>query len=186
MKTKTIDKAELDGAFLYFKWTVSKGRDTYGYNICSLYINGSKVSSCNGGGYDMKGTALGDWVEKQFTEDLKTLEAHWEEGKPYIPCPKCKGKENRTDKLCPNCESPFGEIWNPDRKTGGLSGLTFVRDNAPYGTVKKWREGDKIHLDGAVGFECIKDILKAIGYDLIYLSDRSARGSDKYILRAIK
>jgi hypothetical protein len=60
--------------FLTFKWTVSRGRNTYGYNICSLYVDGTKVTSCNGGGYDMEGTCLGDWLEKQFKEEIKTLD----------------------------------------------------------------------------------------------------------------
>lgn len=48
---------------LEYVWTVSKGRDTYGYNICSLYANGVKVGSCNGGGYDMQGVALANYLE---------------------------------------------------------------------------------------------------------------------------
>jgi len=60
-----------------FKWTVSKGRDTYGYNICSLWIDGDKVSSCNGGGYDMKGTAFGKWLGEVERENLKKLTAHY-------------------------------------------------------------------------------------------------------------
>jgi hypothetical protein len=58
---------------LHFKWTVSRGRETYGYNICSLYVDGRKVSSCNGGGYDMKGTAFGNWVEVAFQDKLQEL-----------------------------------------------------------------------------------------------------------------
>lgn len=27
---------------LYFKWTISKGRNTYGYNICTLLVDGEK------------------------------------------------------------------------------------------------------------------------------------------------
>ena len=53
------------------KWTISRGRDTYGYNICSLYVGNKKVTSCKGGGYDMKGTALGDWIAQEFQEVLK-------------------------------------------------------------------------------------------------------------------
>lgn len=60
--------------YLTFKWTVSRGRNTYGYNICSLYVNGTKVSTCNGGGYDMQGTCFGDWIEKEFQEDIKNLD----------------------------------------------------------------------------------------------------------------
>jgi hypothetical protein len=60
-----------------FKWTVSRGRDTYGYNICSLWINDHKISSCNGGGYDMEGTALGNWMQKAFHDQLKRLKANY-------------------------------------------------------------------------------------------------------------
>lgn len=53
-------------------WTVSKARDSYGYNICSLYdVNkGGKVSSTCGGGYDMRGTVLGSWITREFKEEL--------------------------------------------------------------------------------------------------------------------
>jgi len=60
--------------FLTFKWSVSRGRDTYGYNICSLYVDGKKVTSCKGGGYDMEGTCLGEWMEKEFQEELKSID----------------------------------------------------------------------------------------------------------------
>ncbi len=65
---------------LKFKWTVSRGRDTYGYNICSLWIDRHKVSSCNGGGYDMKGTALGNWMEEEFQDQLRKLPANYGSG----------------------------------------------------------------------------------------------------------
>jgi len=58
---------------LEFVWTVSRGRDTYGYNICSLYVDGLKASSCNGGGYDMQGTCLGEWFEQVESSALKQL-----------------------------------------------------------------------------------------------------------------
>ena len=62
-------------AIIEFKWTISKGRDTYGYNICSMYHNGIKVSSCKGGGYDMQGTALSDWMQEKFRAELQKLDA---------------------------------------------------------------------------------------------------------------
>jgi len=68
-----IRETKIDMKQLTFKWGVSRGRYTYGYNICSLYVEGKKVASCNGGGYDMKGTCFGDWIEKEFQEQLKTL-----------------------------------------------------------------------------------------------------------------
>ena len=68
------------GKTLKFKWTVSRGRDTYGYNICSLWIDGQKVSSCNGGGYDMKGTALANWMEEEFQNQLRKLPSNYGSG----------------------------------------------------------------------------------------------------------
>lgn len=70
---------------LEFKWTISRGRDTYGYNICSLYLDGRKVAACNGGGYDMKGTSLGNFIARAYADRLRALtpeqmpeQSHWE------------------------------------------------------------------------------------------------------------
>jgi hypothetical protein len=74
---------------LEFKWTVSRGRDTYGYNICSLYVNGRNAAACNGGGYDMKGTALGNYIAAAYADRLRALrpedmeeQSHWERADP--------------------------------------------------------------------------------------------------------
>lgn len=55
------------------RWNVSKGRDTYGYDICSLWQNGSKITSCSGGGYDMAGTCFAAWLKLQYADRLKKL-----------------------------------------------------------------------------------------------------------------
>lgn len=73
-----------------WRWTVSRGRDTYGYNICSLWIDGRKVASCDGGGYDLMGTCLGEWLEATFAErlceqikqNMYALEFHHADHKP--------------------------------------------------------------------------------------------------------
>lgn len=66
------------------KWTVSRGRNTYGYNICSLYVNGDKVTSCNGGGYDMIGTVLADYICKAYQGRFKALTVEdWDYVHPY-------------------------------------------------------------------------------------------------------
>lgn len=74
MQTRTLE----------FRWTVSRGRDSYGYNICTLYVDGERVSACNGGGYDMKGTALGNWLAHAYADRLVKLRkgsmpehSHW-------------------------------------------------------------------------------------------------------------
>lgn len=67
---------------LQTRWSVSRGRDTYGYNICSLYVDGKKVASCNGGGYDMEGTVIGDWLMFAFQDRLlKYCRENFPEGK---------------------------------------------------------------------------------------------------------
>ena len=55
---------------LKFKWTTSRGRDTYGYNICSLFVNGEKDAACNGGGYD------------KFDQEFTGLKFHNPDWKP--------------------------------------------------------------------------------------------------------
>jgi hypothetical protein len=48
--------------YLTIKWTVSRARDTYGYNVCTLTDTRGRKVRCDGGGYDMTGTALGDYL----------------------------------------------------------------------------------------------------------------------------
>lgn len=55
---------------LQYRWSVSRARDSYGYNVCTLWVNGEKVTRCNGGGYDMQGTCLGNWIAREFAERL--------------------------------------------------------------------------------------------------------------------
>lgn len=56
---------------LSISWSVSRGRDTYGYNICRLDSrqSGSRYK-CMGGGYDMIGTVFGDWLECEYQSEL--------------------------------------------------------------------------------------------------------------------
>ncbi|MDY5837084.1 MAG: hypothetical protein SPK17_00025 [Treponema sp.] len=64
---------------LEFKYTISKARDTYGYNICSLWIHTDegrkKVAMTCGGGYDMQGVCLANFIAeyKLFKQGLFRL-----------------------------------------------------------------------------------------------------------------
>ena len=61
---------------LSISWSISRGRDTYGYNICRLDDNQTgKRYRCMGGGYDMIGTVFGQWLEEQYQERLQALVA---------------------------------------------------------------------------------------------------------------
>lgn len=53
--------------YLTERWSISRGRDTYGYNICTIEVSdhfgaGQDLrhtrGQCKGGGYDMAGTSL--------------------------------------------------------------------------------------------------------------------------------
>lgn len=56
---------------LTLSWSTSKGRDTYGYNICRLDDrNMGKRYKCMGGGYDMIGTVFGNWLQENYQVEL--------------------------------------------------------------------------------------------------------------------
>ena len=117
---------------LVFKWTVSRGRDTYGYNICSLWINGQKVASCNGGGYDMQGTCFGDYIEKNYQERLQKLNAN----------------------------------YGSNDKRKGFYGLVISKNHK---RINKYKSGAIIQLDGACGFDSMRQIAEKIGLKLEYI-----------------
>lgn len=55
---------------LVFKYGISRGQNSYGYRIVSLFVDGKKVASTNGGGYDMKGTVLGRYINDRFMPQI--------------------------------------------------------------------------------------------------------------------
>ena len=54
---------------LIFKWTISKARDTQGYNIVTL-VDGDKKYKALGGGYDMQGTVFAHWLWANHKEEI--------------------------------------------------------------------------------------------------------------------
>ena len=61
---------------LQFKYGISRGRNSYGYRIVSLYVNGKKEFSTSGGGYDMQGTVLAQYIERYHLPKLLTLKGN--------------------------------------------------------------------------------------------------------------
>ena len=55
---------------LYVKWETSERDD---YLTCALREGGRKVASCSGGGYDMLGTVLGEWLSATYPDRLSKL-----------------------------------------------------------------------------------------------------------------
>jgi hypothetical protein len=60
--------------FLSLSWATSRGRDTFGYNIARLdsRATGRRYRTC-GGGYDMIGTVLGEWLESEHQDRLRAI-----------------------------------------------------------------------------------------------------------------
>lgn len=84
------------GQTIEIKWGTSKGRDTYGYTTCSLYMNGKRLAACNGGGYDMRGTVLGRFLGLVFAPELVALkpedmprQSEWQSDHSRICAGKC-------------------------------------------------------------------------------------------------
>lgn len=60
--------------YLAISWSTSRGQDTYGYNICRLDVRSSGMRhKCMGGGYDMIGTVVGQWLQAAYPERLQAL-----------------------------------------------------------------------------------------------------------------
>lgn len=61
----------MDQRFLQYSQSVSRGRETYGYNIIKLTdtTTGKTYKTC-GGGYDMLGTVLAEWMGDNIQRNL--------------------------------------------------------------------------------------------------------------------
>jgi hypothetical protein len=152
--TQNIEQAI--GMLLEFKRTVSHGRDTDGYNICTLWDakTGKRLASCKGGGYDMEGTSFGDWIDTRFQAELLDL-----------------ANREPVDKY--NKDTSNWERVPTDNKYRG-SGSEF------YGLAAYTKGGEivKVTLDGACGFESIRRIFNALGLEVKYL--RSTKSTKLY------
>lgn len=63
----TLDKIKS----LTVKWSISKAQDTYGYNICSVINDDTgERFKCLGGGYDMLGTSLANFIQQEYQAEL--------------------------------------------------------------------------------------------------------------------
>lgn len=123
---------------LHFRWTISKGRETYGYNICTLLVDGIVKGKCNGGGYDMQGTSLGKWLQADYTNRIEKLFSKEIE----------KAKEQKPLKL-----NNYIRVI-PEK----FHGVTIIRN------VKTNRIS--VYVDGAAGFDSMRRIAESIGINL--------------------
>ena len=133
---------------LKFKWTTSKAQDTYGYNICTLLVDSQKVSRCNGGGYDMKGTCLGDWVAKEFKKDLLKFKQDFYGLTFHNPNWK-----------------PSEEIIKRE-KEGKSLGLERYQDFYKQSSKLPTEKHTIPQINGACGFSSVEKILNHLGFKI--------------------
>jgi len=164
---------------LKFKWTVSKQRDTYGYNICSLYVDGRKASACSGGGYDMQGKALGNWIARTFEKELVGLtipksrrngqdvqeyygltfhDPGFDPGKVKVDRAPVFGKDEDIGKTIDELEEE-GKSLGLERYQAFYKGSSSVPDAKHRIPL----------IDGACGISSVEQIVNAIGFKLIRL-----------------
>jgi hypothetical protein len=151
---RTIPVDQLPGACLEFKWSTSRAPD--GYNICTLWHRGERLAHCTGGGYDMAGTALGDWMEAQFQSELMALAGR-----------------SKIDRYHQDTQT-----WErPEPKSQWQSGSQF------YGLTHYHQAGQpvRVSLDGACGWESMRTILQALGWDVRFITEN--RHAKVYLLQ---
>tara|TARA_R110001599_G_scaffold286765_1_gene489265 strand:+ start:490 stop:975 length:486 start_codon:yes stop_codon:yes gene_type:complete len=139
---------------LVFRWSTSRARETYGYNVCTLFVNGIKKGSTCGGGYDMKGTALAEFLENAYQDRL--LKLHRRSSSRWSIHPT-RNKRLRTLK-----QSKKAREWKPGKWWKGEL----------YGLHSYYQKGQtkpkNISLDGGCGFQSMEKIAKNIGLTLKY------------------
>ena len=149
---------------LKFKWTTSKAQDSYGYNVCTLLVNREKKARCNGGGYDMQGTCLGDWIAKEFEKGLLKFKQDFY-GLTYHN---------------PNWQ-PTDETIEKEKKDGFV-GLARYQDFYKQSSKLPTEKHTIPQIDGACGFSSVEKILNNLGFKIslidydsgVYLVDNQA------------
>ena len=145
---------------LLISHSISRGQNTYGYNIISIEdtSTGKRYRTC-GGGYDMLGTVVGEWLQKNFQDRLLAL-------KDDAHATYSNGKYHHK----------HNEDGNPFSGNRGIYGMTFYADE------------NRIALDGACGLSCITAIAQAIGVNFRQFLDarRRIKGFNVEVLEQAK
>ena len=120
---------------LSLSWSISRGRDTYGYNICRLDDTATDTRfRCSGGGYDMVGTVFAQWLCAEFQRELTEL---FETRKAELQA--AYGSALRLPEL-------YGATFDPKKQVvhiDGACGLSSVIKVAEYIGLKVSRTSNK-------------------------------------------
>lgn len=153
---------ESEATYLRITWTVSRARDTYGYNVVTLVDTATgKRYRASGGGYDMKGTVFGEWLQDTQQEALRRI------------------ADRAHQTVLRSEESPWDRLRNalPD----SLYGMT----NYPATTARVELPEHRVSLDGACGFDAMRRIAEAIGLSVRAMDqDRNGNAGGYLVERA--
>lgn len=120
--------------YLHVKWSVSKARESYGYNVVTLTdYRDIKIKTC-GGGYDMIGTVIGKYLTQYHADRLAILlkMAKENENNPNIKqIPELYGLSFYKNK--PSCDGACGLACM--LKIAEYIGLKIVRDVSGRGNI---------------------------------------------------
>ena len=136
---------------LTLSWSVSRGQNTCGWNICRLDDNytGKRFRTC-GGGYDMVGSVLGQWLTERYQDRLQAI---GDRASSYYS----KAGGYKTHRVA-GSSLPFGDI-----------------DRAYHYGMTRNDDTGRVSLDGACGVETMLDIANAIGLQITRNSDKRGR-----------
>lgn len=136
---------------LTLSWSTSRGVNSYGWNICRLddRQTGKRFRTC-GGGFDMVGTVIGEWLMSRYQDRLQAIGDR--AGSYYS-----KAGGYKTHRV-PGSSMPFGDI-----------------DRSYYYGMTRNDDTKRVSLDGACGVETMLRVAEAIGLTVTRNSDNRGR-----------
>lgn len=179
------------GQTISIRWGTSRGRDSYGYTTCSLRNSGGqRVAACNGGGFDMRGTVVGNWLARTFRDELLALKPRQMPEQSHYDYNTCKRVDDGRSFYGLTFHDPN---FDPSKAVvgEGCDDRTFGKDGENTGktVAQVEQEGKSVGLeryqalyrasskvptkrhtipciDGACGISSVMEIARAIGIDL--------------------
>jgi hypothetical protein len=115
-------------------------------SLCRLDVRSTgQRFKCMGGGYDMIGTCLGEWLEANYQARLVAI--------------------------ADSAEALWSGAYLHSRNKDGLYGMT-ARGSVTWQSGKRI---DRVTLDGGCGLSCMERIAEAIGLSISRTGDRKGR-----------
>lgn len=161
-KNRTATYSDVN-TFLYFSRGESRGQDTYGYPIIRLRDgHNGETFKCMGGGYDMHGTNLGNWLQTLIRDKSAAKEAL-----AHFVYNSIRDGEG----------IPYGLNISGVVRYKDAEGKPIAKD------VRRAIRSNAFYLDGACGESCMKRLAKGMGINIVdeYERAKTRKGTDKFV-----